>query len=226
MKGKETIKEQVYNAIMQDILSYEFRPNEILNEKKLVEKYGFSKTPIREALLSLCDENVLRSMPRYGYEVLRLTMEDVQEMLQFRYVLESGLLAANFMRFSPAQIERLEELNELCNRPDEEDIWSHWANNTEFHLKMMTYCSNNYAVVELERCMDRMKRAYAQYYWDNPEANRLYVDTRNHEYIIRSLRDKDVAGLLVALRDDLSDFGGTRHEIKIDIGPIIGVGRE
>lgn len=34
--------------------------------------------------MTLCNERVLRNMPRYGYEVTRLTMDDINEMLEFR----------------------------------------------------------------------------------------------------------------------------------------------
>ena len=95
MKGKDSLKDAIYNAILESIISQEYRPNQVLNEKTLVEKYGCSKSPVREALVSLCNDNVLRNIPRYGYEVVRLTVEDIQEMLQFRLVLEGGLLSAN-----------------------------------------------------------------------------------------------------------------------------------
>ena len=92
MVVQPSLKEKIYNAILEDILSHQYEPSDILNEKSLVEKYGCSKSPVREALLALCSDNVLRSIPRYGYEIVRLTMDDVFDMLNFRLVLESGLL--------------------------------------------------------------------------------------------------------------------------------------
>lgn len=217
MKYQASLKDNLYAAILKDILSHEYRPNEILNEKTLVEKYGCSKTPVREALHSLCNDNVLRSIPRYGYEVVRLTMEDVRDMLQFRYILESGLLSANYRRFNTAQIERLAAIDERCNAADT-DVWAHWASNSEFHLKMTTFCNNNYAVEELRKCMDRLKRAYAQFYWNNPDSASLSVDTKNHARIIRCLREKNLAGVLEFLRDDLSDFGGHQYAYGMNFG--------
>ena len=73
MSNPSSLKDTIYKAILQDILSYEYKPNDILNEKALVEKYGCSKSPVREALLELCADNILRSIPRYGYEVIRVT---------------------------------------------------------------------------------------------------------------------------------------------------------
>lgn len=207
MANASSLKDSIYQAILQDILSYEYKPNDIINERALVEKYGCSKSPVREALLSLCNDNVLRNIPRYGYEVIRMTRDDVREMLQYRYILESGLLLENYTRFTPAQIDRLEAINEKCSAADS-DVWSHWASNSEFHRKMLLYCGNDYAAQELSRCMDRLKRAYAQFHWDNPEGAPFSMDTRNHESILRCLREKDREGLVCALKEDMNDFGG------------------
>ncbi|MDY3239198.1 MAG: GntR family transcriptional regulator, partial [Anaerovoracaceae bacterium] len=95
MKSERSLKESIYNAVLEDILALEYRPGEILNEKNLIEKYQCSKSPVREALQALCADNVLRNIPRYGYEVVRLTMEDIYEMIQFRYILESSMLQLN-----------------------------------------------------------------------------------------------------------------------------------
>ena len=208
MNHTSSLKDTIYKAILQDILSYEYKPNDILNEKALVEKYGCSKSPVREALLELCADNILRSIPRYGYEVIRVTRDDVRDMLQYRYILERGLLLMRYQSISETQIERLADINEKCGKAG--DFWEHWALNTEFHLKMVLYCGNNYAAESLRRCMDRLKRAYAQFYWDDPDGAHFSMDTRNHEAILQAIREKDQVALANALAEDMNDFGGKR----------------
>ena len=202
-----SLKETIYNAILEDIIALEYRPGEILNEKTLIEKYSCSKSPVREALLALCADNVLRNIPRYGYEVVRLTMEDIHEMIQFRYILESGILQLRISRFTPSQIERLEAIDQLCT-DSAGDLMKHWELNTQFHRKLIGYCGNNFAVEELDRCMNRLKRAYAQCHWGKGEEPVDHMDTRNHARLLAALRAKDVDDALTALRDDLNDFGG------------------
>ena len=202
----ESLKDTVYNAIMQDILMHEFRPNQILNERMLVERYSCSKTPVREALVSLCNDHVLRSIPRYGYEVIRLTTDDIREMLQFRYILESGMLQLCYKSLTDKQLSRLEELDESCTR-ESGDVWRHWACNSEFHLKLISFCGNTFSLDALERCMNCLKRAYAQFYWDRWDRESPPIDTRNHALIIQSLRERDIDRTLLHLKDDLNDFG-------------------
>ncbi|MBR2596770.1 MAG: GntR family transcriptional regulator, partial [Solobacterium sp.] len=84
MTDNKNLKQYVYNAILEDIFELRLKPGDILNEKALVERFGCSKSPVREALLTLCNERVLRSMPRYGYEVVRLSSQDVRELMELR----------------------------------------------------------------------------------------------------------------------------------------------
>jgi len=204
---EQSLKETIYSAILEDIIALEYRPGEILNEKTLIEKYSCSKSPVREALLALCADNVLRNIPRYGYEVVRLTMEDIHEMLQFRYILESGVLRLGMDRFTPSRIERLEAIDKLCTE-SAGDLMQHWELNTRFHRKLIGYCGNSFAAEELDRCMNRLTRAYAQCHWGKEEDPVDHMDTRNHARLLDCLRCRDTEGMLAALRDDLSDFGG------------------
>ncbi|MGL5433906.1 MAG: GntR family transcriptional regulator [Lachnospiraceae bacterium] len=216
MKDNQSLKEIVYQAIVNDILLYEYRPHEILNERALVEKYGYSKTPIREALLSLCNDNVLRSIPRYGYEVVKITTDDVLDMLQYRYLLEGGLLSIHYDRFSVTQINRLREIDRLCIE-HQSDIWTHWTYNIEFHSTIVAFCYNNYAVKELEQCMNRLKIAYAQFTRNRFESSPEFLDNRNHEMILQSLEKKEPNQALFYLKNDLLDFGGENHVFDIRI---------
>lgn len=202
----ESLKDKIYRELLEDILACKYYPKEILNEKDLVERFRCSKTPVREALISLCNDHVLRCLPRYGYEIIRLSIDDLSNMLQFRYVIECSFLSANYAAFTPAQIRRLEAIDEQCSKA-EKDIWQHWEHNTRFHLEMLSFSNNAYALDELEKCMKQLRRAYAQFYWGTSE-RKLSLDTKNHQKIIQALSDKNLEDLLIGLKEDMEDFGG------------------
>lgn len=206
MKNQLSLKDTIYNNILEDILSLEFKPNQILTEGYLIEKYGCSKTPIREALHVLCSDNVLRNIPRCGYEVVSLTTDDIRSMLQFRYILESGALALNYKSFTEQQIKTLEEIDSNCTKADK-NLLEHWKYNTEFHLTMLSFCKNSYAYTELERTLSRLRRGYAQLRWNDMENRPLSLDTQSHALIIKALREQKLDDLKLALEKDLGDFG-------------------
>ena len=58
-KKKGTLKDQVYQNIYDDIIAGYYSEEDIITEGSLIEKYQVSKSPVREALIQLCSENVL-----------------------------------------------------------------------------------------------------------------------------------------------------------------------
>lgn len=210
MKKEKTLKETIYNAILEDIFSLEYRPGDILNERNLVEKYKCSKSPIREALLELCKDHVLRNIPRYGYEVLKLTIADVAEIMQFRYVLETGMLRWQFEKITQVQLEALERIDQKCR--EEDNVWKHWEYNAEFHLKLIGFSRNYFVLEELKRSMDRLKRAHAQFYWDKQVQTSVHLDTMNHTKILEAIKEKNLQKALHYLAEDMNNFGGLNYQ--------------
>jgi len=131
---KQSLKDKVHVEILNSIIQGEYKPGQILNEQELITKFGYSKSPIREALVSLCNEGVLRNLPRYGYEVVRITKSDIDDIMRFRTILECGCLTECFNYITNSQIEQLQHINEACLTKSN-DTWSQWDNNQAFHLK-------------------------------------------------------------------------------------------
>lgn len=205
MSKRTSLKDEVYSRVMEDIFSSAFKPNQIINEKELIERYGYSKTPIREALISLCDENVLRNIPRYGYEVVKLTDEDINEMMEYRWILESGFVPSICENVTDEQIKKLEEINQLCNTA-EEDLINHWHYNLVFHIQLMESTGNTYATKLLERTLNTLWRAYAQFYWDKNKKDVFLSDMKMHSLVIEGLKKRDENIIIEGLKKDFSDF--------------------
>lgn len=206
MKRNNTLKDTIYQNIMNSILSLEYGPNDILTERELIEKYGCSKSPVRDALIALCNENVLVSHPRYGYEVVRLTTKDIQEILDYRLTLESALLQRSCTIIMDSELEELQRLHMTCIQTLKKDMWSHWEANTQFHLYLASCAKNQFARQQLESAMLTLKRAYAQSHFTNWSPSHPNDDTRYHELIIEGLSKKEQGLCMAALHDDLNDF--------------------
>lgn len=205
MSKRISLKDEVYARVLEDIFSSIFKPNQIINEKELIERYGYSKTPIREALISLCDEDVLLNIPRYGYEVVRLTDDDINEIMEYRWILESGFVPLICKNVTNEQIQKLEEINRLCNTA-EEDLINHWHYNLVFHRCLMESTGNTYATKLLERTLNTLWRAYAQFYWDKNKKEIFLSDMKMHAAVIEGLKKRDKNAILEALKKDFSDF--------------------
>lgn len=204
LKNNVNVKKQVHDDILKDIVSGYFSSNEIITGDQLLERYSCSRSPLREALAELCSEGVMKSIPRYGYQVIPVTEREIREILQFRFILEAGCLRTCYASITSKQFERLEEISALCNREDC-DEWKHWEYNERFHLYLISCAWNSYAYNALEKAMGTLRRAYAQYYRDK-WSHAWPMDMRNHETLLRKLEAKDIEGAIKLLYADLSDF--------------------
>lgn len=204
---KKSISTQVHDAIIDDIFNHTYSPGQILTERLLIDAYGCSKTTVREALVALCQEQVLRNIPRYGYEVLRVERSKITDILEYRYVLETGCLRRCFDTITTRHILRLEELQrDCCESVFSRNLWDHWDANAQFHLELIQLAGNRYAHQQLTEALDTLKRAYVQYYWDKPRQAESASEMKNHEILIAALRSRDLDAACSALGKDLKEF--------------------
>ncbi|MCX8022246.1 MAG: GntR family transcriptional regulator [Syntrophorhabdaceae bacterium] len=89
IKKDITIRKRVYNYIREQILNGTIAPNERLIESKIAKEIGTSRTPVREALHSLENEKLIRSIPSVGYVVNPLNREDVIQICEIRALIET-----------------------------------------------------------------------------------------------------------------------------------------
>ena len=75
-------KEEVYFELRRRIMSGELVPGTQLSPPDLAERYGVSRTPVRDALHALAQEGLVVVEPRRGYFVSRITVRDVEDIFE------------------------------------------------------------------------------------------------------------------------------------------------
>ncbi|MEN6615422.1 MAG: GntR family transcriptional regulator [Syntrophorhabdus sp.] len=88
IKKDKTIRQKVYHHIREEILKGAIAPKERLIEAKIAEEIGTSRTPVREALHNLELEKLVLSIPRVGYVVRGMDMEEVEQICEIRAAIE------------------------------------------------------------------------------------------------------------------------------------------
>lgn len=200
-----TIKSRIFDAIMSDILNGVYPPDYVINEKNLIEKYGVSKSPVRDALLELCNEGVLRSIPRYGYIIVPIPEKQLREILEIRVLLECENLRAMFDRLTDAKIHSLREIlrNDLRSTQSRNDtVIEHWHNNVHFHRQLYMLSNNEYGLFILDKCLNASLRAYAQFF-RNELRYSPYSLVETHEALLDSLEKRDLEAALLTLQKDI-----------------------
>ena len=151
---KVNLKKKVYDDVLQSIVRGEYSADDIISEGMLIEKYNVSKSPVREALVQLCSENVLKSIPRCGYMVVKLTESDINDILNFRMAFESGMLTQIIDNISEDQLKELRDRRYVHGEEAVKDFWLHWEYNKRFHLRLMSFTNNRFAYLSLEHASE------------------------------------------------------------------------
>lgn len=178
---KTSLKQKVYEALRREITDGSLLPGDLLKERELAELYGVSKTPVREALSLLEQENLVKAIPRAGYMVTQLTLRDVQEVHQLRVTLESMAARLAAENISDEELEELEGMAATSD-PEEALLFNH-----RFHLVIARASGNSRLAKMIEQLLDDTDR------WAALDVARLTptVLLIGHEAELEALRTRD-----------------------------------
>ncbi|MDR1701694.1 MAG: GntR family transcriptional regulator [Sporomusaceae bacterium] len=84
----ESLKQQIYSLLKQEILNQQYGEEDILNERKISEELKVSRTPVREALKALEAESLVEYVPYKGIIVKKMKEKDLKNIFQIRTALE------------------------------------------------------------------------------------------------------------------------------------------
>ena len=122
-----SLRIRVFNDIENAILDGEYRDGDSLNELKLSKELGVSRTPVREALMQLELEGLVRNVPNKGAVVIGVTEQDIHDIYEIRIRIEglaARLCAENITDDELHALEQIVDLQEFyLLKNDTEQIW-------------------------------------------------------------------------------------------------------
>ena len=167
---------------------------ERINEVRVSQQLGVSRTPLREALARLTHEGALESIPRIGYFVRPLTIEEFEQIYAIRPILDPAALRLSGIPSS----ERMKQLDELNRRLDKarspDEII---ARDDEWHLELVAECPNK-VLVDLIKQFARRTRRYEIALMR--ERKNVLASMTKHNAIMTALRKRDLDAACAALR--------------------------
>jgi DNA-binding GntR family transcriptional regulator len=153
------LADRAYAALKHDILTCELAPGLRLIEKDLCAAIGISRTPLREALNRLGLEGLVSLVPYHGFEVAPITLQDVREMCELRYVLEGETAARTAQRGTPEEIEELSRLAELRYVPGSRETYEDYLRaNSAFHNAVAHFSHNARLEALVVTLLDQLQR--------------------------------------------------------------------
>jgi len=195
-----SFKQKAYAALKNAIVAmdiYRSRDEIRLDERKLAQDFGISRTPVREAMAQLESEGFVRSVPRRGIYVVRKTKREVIEMITAWAALES--MAARLMteRATDEEIDGLRRMFATLERGQVQAKLDEYSEaNIEFH-QIIIRLSHNQVLIDLaENLFTHMRMIRRK---TIGEKDRIAQSIYDHINIIEAIeqRDTDRAGELV-----------------------------
>ena len=132
------IRHKIYEQLRADILSCALTPGMQFREGDLAEKFGVSKSPIRDALQRLEIEGLIEIEPRRGHRVAPISIADAEDILDLREILEAGALRTIISRVSDEELKALDRFREA----NTSDMNAFADYNREFHLAICRASGN------------------------------------------------------------------------------------
>jgi len=158
---KQSLAEQAYNLIKRDIITCALDPGLQIAQSHLVERYQMSLTPVRDALKRLEQENLVQSIPRFGYIIAPITIEDVQDIFEMRLILEKSVARLAAQRASQQQLETIHKSAHFTYRYQDRQSYQEFLElNAEFHTSIAFTTGNRRLSESIARLLDGMTRIF------------------------------------------------------------------
>ena len=183
------LRDVVFHTLREAILRGDLKPGERLMELQLASKLGVSRTPIREAIRMLEQEGLAVTIPRKGAEVARMTLKDMEDVLEVREALDELAVSLACQKISEEQLAVLVKVKEDFERSTQsQDVKKIAEADVSFHDVIYEAADNPKLVSILNNLREQVYRYRVEYLKD---PNSYPVLIHEHEQIVEGLRARD-----------------------------------
>ncbi len=195
-KKKQTLKQVAYDHIKNKIVTCEYEPNAFINEGMIANELGVSRTPIREAIMRLEQEQLVQVLSKRGIVVCPLTPNLIASIFETRLLLEPYIIENYGMYVDKEKLTEFKNLygGEYRHSNVEFEI------DDEFHSLIYHACKNPYLVKTLENTSFQNQRIRI---YSGIKVFRVPDTYDEHINIIDALFDEDYKLAANMMRDHI-----------------------
>jgi DNA-binding GntR family transcriptional regulator len=157
--SSDNLAEQIHRQIKSMIVLGELHGGKLYSVGQLAEMFDVSRTPVREALLQLAHEGLLRPERNRGFRVLEPSAKELDEIFEVRLMLEVPAMEKVALLQPPPKDSFLEARRIYCGlqaAADNGDLIDFLGFDREFHLLLVRLCGNRELTRILADLRDRM----------------------------------------------------------------------
>ena len=153
------LTERAYERLRRDIVTCVIAPGSEISEGQLCGQYKLGKAAIRVALTKLSHDGLVRAIPRRGYMVAPVTLQDIHDVFELRLLLEPAAARLAAGRVNTQQLKVYEEACRAGYTPGDPRSTSRFvAANTALHVAIAQATGNARLAAAVEQLHDQMAR--------------------------------------------------------------------
>ena len=191
--------EEVAELLRQRIFApkpHDMEPGAWIDEMKLSEEFGISRTPLREAIKVLAAEGLVTMKMRRGAYVTEVNEKDLCDVFHLLAVLEADAAGVVATKATDKQLQELETLHQQLQKSAKDRV-KFFNVNEAFHIRLLEIANNKWAnqmVADLRKVM-KLNRAQSL-----QKTGRIEQSLTEHAAIMAALKKRDAAAAQAAMR--------------------------
>ena len=136
---------EVAELLRERIFSRDLAPGSWIDELKLAEEYGISRTPLREALKVLAAEGLITMKVRRGAYVTEVSDKDLSDVYHLLALLESDAAGVVAQQATDQELQELQELHQALEA-SQSNRETFFALNERFHMRLLSIADNKWRI--------------------------------------------------------------------------------
>lgn len=183
----------VYDALRADILTLALKPGHLLDETSLAERFDMSRSPVREALIRLANDDLVSILPNRSTIVAPLDLGTVPKYVEALDLTQriNTRLAAQLR--TGADLDRMQECQESFQSAVKNgDHLAMSECNKNFHMAIAVAGKNPFLTAFYERLLDQGRRMLHLHFEFLERTHEGYLLTDEHDEMLAAIRDRNV----------------------------------
>jgi DNA-binding GntR family transcriptional regulator len=199
--SQPALYEQVAERLRNRIYAHELVPGTWVDEQKLAEEYGISRTPMREALKVLASEGLVQLKPRRGCYVTELSEEDLDEIFPVMALLEGRVAYEATLKAADKDMQALQGIHDqLEDSAKQGNIDKFFEANQDFHQSLQQLAGNRW----LQKAIDDLRIVVRLTRRDSLRLDgRVAQSLEEHRAILAAIQKRDAAEASRLMHDHL-----------------------
>lgn len=205
-----TLTDRCYEQLKDAIITLEIRPGTPLSEHQLAERFGISKSPVREALQRLHRDDLITLEPNRRCVVTGLDVSSVRDWYELRLMLEPTSLSQLATKIDGATIAHLDHItHRAISAYEKRDVLEYIHNSDNFHLRLIDLNPNRSLVAVIHDLFNKIRRVRIAQYQEDKSGEHKSTSIRGlerHLAIIDAISHGDVESAVSLLTYDIQQF--------------------